>query len=93
MTDNILTSVPAGDQARLNITYNEQNGELRETIPYDARDMDIIRMAEEAIRGGDVPGIDADPDASLEGFQVNRYPAHAGVEYNRVVVRPKTTYA
>jgi uncharacterized protein (DUF2236 family) len=79
-------------EARLNITWQGQNGDLPDTVSYHASDKDILRWAAEAIRGGDVAGIHRQRDASLEGFVVDRFPASAQVPYARVFVRPKTPF-
>ena len=80
------------DMARMNVTWAEQNGDLPDPVPYDSTDEVLIRMAEEAISNGDIPGIVADPDVNLADNVVRRYPAQAGVPFHRIVVRPKTPY-
>lgn len=78
-------------QARLNITWNGQNGELPDAIDFDATDAQILNWAAEAVQGG-VPGIAADPNANLADFVVDRFGPGNGIEYNRVAVRPKTPF-
>jgi hypothetical protein len=78
--------------ARLNVTFSGQNGDLTDPILYDATDEEIRQIAEEAIRNGSIPGIDRDEFASLEDFVVDRFPAGAGVTENRLLVRPKTPF-
>jgi len=83
--------------AKLNITYNPgagqdaQQGELPDMVSYDASDADIKRMATEAVAGG-VPGIDADPDADLTGYVVDRFPAREDMPVPRISVREKTPF-
>lgn len=78
-------------EARLNITYGGQQGDLPDTVPYDLPDADILRLAQEALIGG-IPGIDPVPDANLKDFVVDRFPARDDVPYNRLSVRPKTPF-
>jgi len=78
--------------AKLNVTFSGFNGELPDPVPYDADDATLRRMAEESIRGGYIPGIQADPNADLTDFVVDRFPATADVNYNRIFVRPKVPF-
>jgi len=82
--------------ATLNITYNPeigdaQQGELPDQVPYDSSDAEILRMATEAITGG-LPGIDADPDADLSGYVVDRFPAREDMPVAKLSVRDKTAF-
>ena len=45
--------------ARLNITWNGQNGDLPDPVSWHASDKEILRWAAEAVRSGSVPGITA----------------------------------
>lgn len=77
-------------EARLNITYGGQNGDLNETVPWDASDNDIKQWAAEAVRNDDIPGIDAvDPD--FGDFVVDRFEKVDDLP-NRVLLRPKTPF-
>lgn len=82
----------ADNQARVNVTWKGQQGDLPDFVEYGAADGDIFQWVTEAVRAGDIPGIDADPDARFENFIVDRFPAHEEVPHNRLVVRPKTAY-
>lgn len=77
--------------ARLTITYNGQQGDLPDTVPYDLPDAEILRLAQECLILG-IPGINADPNANLKDFVVDRFPARDDVPYNRLSVRPKTPF-
>lgn len=79
-------------EARLNVTWNRQAGDLPDPIPFDARDEDILQWAKEAIQGGSIPGIAADPDVDLQGFHVEKFEAVEGRAFHSVVVRPKTPF-
>ncbi len=80
------------DFARLNVTYNNQQGELPDPVSYTTREEDIRSMAEEALRNGDIVGIDRDADASLTDFVVERFGARDDIPYHRISVRPKTAF-
>lgn len=77
--------------ARLNITYNGQNGDLPDPVLFDAADGDIKQWAAEALTAG-IPGIDPVANPDLTNFMVDRFPAHGDVPYPRIVVRPKTPF-
>lgn len=79
-------------EARLNITWNGQNGDLPDPVSFDAADGDLFMWAQEAVRNGDVPGIGGDQNADFHGFIVDRYPATNDVPYNRLMLRPKTAF-
>lgn len=79
-------------QARVNITYNGQNGELPDPVSLDANDGDIRQFVTEAIRGGSVPGIPADPTADFRDFVIDRFPPNDARPYNLIAVRPKTAF-
>lgn len=78
-------------EARVNVTWQGQNGELPDPVSYDAADGDVLQWASEAIRGGDIPGIDADPTVSLQDFVVDRFAAKDDLP-NRISIRPKTPF-
>ena len=79
-------------EALLNITWGGGNGELPDPVRYEATDVEIRQWASEAIRGGSVPGIDADANADLSDFMIERYAAGEEQAYNRIFVRPKTPF-
>jgi len=77
--------------ARLNVTYKGQNGDLPDGVAYDTPREDLLRVAEESIRGGYIPGIPADPTASLAGFEIDRFDATLDLP-DRLMIRPKTPF-
>ncbi len=79
-------------EARVNITWRGQNGDLIDPVSYDATDMDIKAWVTEAIRSGAVSGVATDRRVDLTDFVVDRFPATATVPYNRIFVRPKTPF-
>jgi len=82
----------AAHEARLNITWGGQNGDLPDPVAFDADDETVLQWATEAIRGGAVPGVAADANPDLDGYIVDRFEAVEDVPYNRLVVRNKTAY-
>lgn len=84
--------VIAANEARLNITWDRRNGDLPDPVSYDATDGDVFTMAAEAVRGGSVPGIPADPNVNFQDFRVERFDATGDVPYNKLVLRPKTPF-
>ena len=87
MTDNLVLQM-----AKLNITFNGENGDLPDLVSYDATDADIRQMATESVRYGYVPGIEANALANFDNFVVERYPAKEDVPFNRIVLRPKSEF-
>jgi hypothetical protein len=79
-------------EARLNITYGGQNGDLPDPIARDASDGDIKQWAQEAVRGGHVPGIRADRTVSFAAFVVDRFPPNDQRPYHTIFLRPKTEF-
>lgn len=79
-------------EARLNITWNGQNGELRESVYRDASDEELERFAAEAVRAGDVPGIARDPRVRFEGYVVDRLPPSDARPIPMIFLRPKTAF-
>jgi hypothetical protein len=92
LAEIVPNPVLADHQARLNVTWGGQNGDLPDPIDYDAADAQVITWAQEAIRGGGIPGINLDAGANLNDFVVDRFPAGAEIDYNRVMLRPKTPF-
>ena len=78
--------------AKFTITYNGQQGDLPDPVPYDSPDADLKQMAVEALRDGYIPGIDAVPGVDLVDFVVDRFPARDDVPWNRISLRPKTPF-
>lgn len=78
--------------ARVNVTWSGQNGDLPDTVPFDSTDQDIRQWLTEAIRTGGVPGVAADPAADLSDFVVDRFPASEVRPYAMLCVRPKTPF-
>lgn len=80
------------NEARVNVTWGGQNGDLTAPVPYDAPEGDIKQWVAEAIRSGNVPGIRADAQVDLADFVIDRHPAHEGRPHNLIGLRPKTPF-
>ena len=79
-------------EARVNITWQGQNGDLPDPVSFDATDGDVLQWVTEAVRAGDVPGIHADRRAVFRDFVVDRYAANDARPFNLIQVRPKTPF-
>lgn len=79
-------------QARVNVTYKGENGDLPDPIFFDASDGDIKAWITEAVRAGSLPGVPADAQADFTDFVVDRFAANDERPYNLVQVRPKTPF-
>lgn len=79
--------------ARLNVTFNGSNGDSPDGVAFDATDAEILRIAEESIENGYIPGITANETVDLDGFEVVRYSADDGSGLgDRIMIRPKTPF-
>jgi hypothetical protein len=88
MVDNIIQD----NEARVNITWAGQNGDLPDPVSFDATQGDILQWVTEAVRNGDIPGIRLDGGADFHDFVVDRFAATEGRPYNLIQVRPKTPF-
>lgn len=93
MTDIAIdtAAVPDG-YALFNITHRGQNGYLPEPVLRDTPEESLLKMAEEAIQSGSVPGVEADPDASTQGYMVDPYEPGNGIDVWRIHLRPKVPF-
>lgn len=88
MTTNLLRP----HEARLNITWAGDNGDLPDPVGWDLSDEEVRQIALEAVQTGGVPGIAADAGVDMSDFVVDRFGASDEVPYNRLFVRPKTPF-
>lgn len=79
-------------EARVNVTWAGQNGDLPDPVAFDASNQDVLHWVTEAVRTGGVPGIAAAPTASFHDFVVDRYPASALRPHALIQIRPKTPF-
>lgn len=88
-----LAQIIEPHQARVQVTYNRQHGELPDAVTYDSPDGDIRGWVTEAIRTGGVPGVAADPTANLRDHVIEKFPPVPGVRPHHLIeVRPKTEF-
>jgi len=80
------------NEARVNITYGGNNGDLPDPVLFDSTDGDIKGWITEAVAGGSVPGIPADGNVDFTDFVVDRFSANAERDYNLIQIRPKTPF-
>lgn len=90
--DTQLARAPGPLEARVNITFAGQNGELPDPVPYDANEEQIRGWVTEALRTGGVPGITRDEAADISNYVVEKFDAVESMPLNRISVRPKTGY-
>jgi hypothetical protein len=79
-------------EARVNVTYQGQNGDLPDTVAWDATDPAVRGWVTEAVRTGTLPGLPNDPNADFTDFVVDRFAATDARPYNLIQVRPKTPF-
>lgn len=89
MTD---TNIIQDNEARVNITWRGQNGDLPDPVNFDAPDSELLQWITEAVRNGDVPGIQADPNADFTDFVVDRFTANEARPHSLIQLRPKTPF-
>ncbi len=87
MNQNILAH-----EARVNVTWGGQNGDLVSPAPFDSADGDVKQWVTEAVRAGTVPGIPADPAADFTDFVVDRFVPTETRPHNLLQLRPKTPF-
>ena len=78
-------------EAVVNVTWGGQQGELPDPVSKDASDGDVLQWVTEAVQGGNIPGIDADPNVNFEDYVVDRFAAKDDLP-NRISIRPKTPF-
>lgn len=87
-----LVHVIRDDEARVNVTYAGQNGDLAQTVYFQSTDGDIKAWVTEAVRNGNVRGIASDERANFDNFKIDRFGPTEGRPYNLIQVRPKTEF-
>jgi len=87
-----MTDIIQDYEARVNVTYGGENGDLPDPVNFEASDADVKAWVTEAVRNGNIPGIPADPDADFSDFVVDRYSANETRPYRLFQIRPKTPF-
>ena len=80
------------NEARVNITYLGENGDLPDPVLFDSPDGDVKGWVTEAVANGGIPGIPAAQDPDFTDFVVDRFSANDERDYNLIQVRPKTPF-
>jgi len=89
--DDLAPVVP-NTEARVNVTYSGQNGDLPDPVFFDSTDGDVRAWVTEAVRNGSIPGIPAVGDADFGDFVVDRFASTEARPYNLIQLRPKTPF-
>ncbi len=79
-------------EARVNVTFGGNNGDLPDPVSFDATDADVRQWVTEAVQTGGVPGVAADEAADFTDFVIDRFTANEARPYNLIQVRPKTPF-
>ena len=87
-----MENVIQENEARVNVTYAGQNGDLPDAVFFDSTDGDVRAMVTEAVRTGGVPGIGAVAEAEFGDFVVDRFTATEERPFNLIQLRPKTPF-
>jgi hypothetical protein len=90
--DLVLVPAIRDYEARVNVTWANQNGDLPDPVAYDTPDNTLKAMVAEAIRAGSIPGLRADANVDLTDFKVDRFPPNEQRPFNLVQIRPKTAF-
>ena len=80
------------NEAMVVVTYDGMSGDLRDPVPYDATDTQILGWVRESLQGGSVEGIPAQNEPNLQDYVVQRVASSETVQFNRLMVRPKTPF-
>ncbi len=80
------------NEARVNVTWAGQNGDLPDPVSVDATDADIKSWVTEAVRAGGIPGIRGDANADFRDFVVDKFAPTVENPVTRMFVRPKTPF-
>jgi hypothetical protein len=92
MPNNELVQVIGPDEARVNVTYQGQNGELRDPVFFQSNDADVKAWVTEAVRNGNVPGVRADDAADFRDYVIDRFEPTEARPHNLIQCRPKTAF-
>jgi len=92
MDELVQANVIGANEARINVTFGGQNGDLPDPVSVDAADGDIKAWVTEAVRTGSIPGIPADGNADFRDFVVDRFAATAARPWAMIALRPKTPF-
>tara|TARA_R100001079_G_C4450640_1_gene153557 strand:- start:4538 stop:4819 length:282 start_codon:yes stop_codon:yes gene_type:complete len=92
MTEEATNYEVLSDEARVNVTWAGQNGDMAQPVSVDASDADIRMWVTEAVSAGSVQGIAADENADFSDFVVDRFAPSEGRPFALFSIRPKTPF-
>ncbi len=80
------------NEAILNVTWANNNGDLKDPVSFDATEEEIRTWATEAVRNGGVSNIAIDRNVDFTDFIIERYAATEETPFNRIFLRPKANF-
>ncbi len=80
------------DEAKVNVTYQGQNGDLNDPVYAEGSDAEIKTWVCEALQSGSVAGVGVHTNADLADFVVDRYQPTEERPYTLIQVRPKAPF-
>lgn len=90
--NNAIIAVINPNEARVNVTWNGQNGDLPDPVSVDSTDGDVRQWITEAVQTGGIPGIAADARANFHDYVIDRFPPNEARPFALISARPKTAY-
>lgn len=87
-----LVQVIRDDEARVNVTFAGQNGELPQPVFAQSSDADVKGWVTEAVRNGGIPGINPDAGADFRDYVIDRFDPTEARPHRLIQVRPKTAF-
>jgi hypothetical protein len=91
MVDNLIRVIQE-HQAKVEVTWKGQHGDLPDPVSRDATEGDVKAWVSEAIRTGGVDGINADPAVNLQNFVIERFGPAGTRLHHLITVRPKAEF-
>jgi hypothetical protein len=88
----IIDQIMEEGRARVVVTYAGQTGDLADTVSTTTAHGALRSMAQEALRAGDIRGIQAIPDADLSDFVVDISRATPERPHDLMILRPKVAF-
>lgn len=87
-----MDTLIAANEARVNVTWAGENGDLVDPVSVDATDADVRQWVTEAVRTGGVAGVPADAAADFHNFVIDRFAPNDIRPFNLIQLRPKTPF-
>jgi hypothetical protein len=90
--ENAINQVVNADQARINLTFNGLNADLLDPVNRDLTDMQVRTLVSEALRAGNIPGMEPNSNEDFSDFIIDRFSPTETRPWSLLVVRPKTPF-